>query len=66
MSDPPRKHQIDRRHEVVAVLKEERALLGKEDLEALVDGDLGLVRLNLTEVGIHGRVNYEADAQDEL
>src|SRR5207247_5399598 len=28
--------------------------------------DLGLVRLNLTEVGIHGRVNYEAVAQDEL
>src|SRR5438105_11640787 len=66
MSDPARKHQIDWRGEVVAVLKEERALLGKEDLEALVDGDLRLVGLNLAEVGINGRVEHEAVAQDEL
>ena len=66
MSDTARKYEIDRRTEVVAVFKEERALFGEEDLEALVDGDLRLIRLNLAEVGINGGIEYEAVAQDEL
>src|SRR6202008_782255 len=52
MAYAPRKDEIDRCREEVAVLEEERPLLGKEHLEALVDGDLGLVGLDLAEIRI--------------
>src|SRR5262249_34950530 len=66
MTDAPRKDEIDRCREEVAVLEEERPLLGKEHLEALVDGDLRLVRLDLAEIGIDRRIQHKTPMQDEL
>ena len=66
MGDAPRENQIDRRREEVAVLQKERTFFGKENLEALVDRDLGLVRFNLAEVGIHRCIQYKAPMQDEF
>ena len=52
--------------EVARVLDEEGALLGEEHLEALIDGDLGIVGLHLAEIGIDGPVEGEGVSQDYL
>src|SRR6476646_6334810 len=66
MSDTPGENQIDRRREEVAVLQKEGTLLGKEDFESLVDRDLGLIRFDLAEVGIHRCIEHKAPMQDEF
>ena len=64
--DPPREEQVHRRLEVARVFDEEGPLLGEEHLEAFVDGHLGLVGLDLAEVGIHRAVERERAAQHRL
>ena len=66
IDDAPRKHQIERRLKIAGVLLEERAFFRKENLEALVDRDLGIVRLNLAEVRIDGGVEHQAIFDDDL
>ena len=63
---PPRKEQRQRRGEEVGVLEEERPLLREEDLEALVDGHLRLVGLDLAEVGVDGEVQGDRVARHQL
>src|ERR1700751_1084580 len=61
-----RENKIDRAREVIAVLKKEWALFRKEHREALIDGDLRLVRFNLAEIGIDRGVKHEAVVQDKF
>src|SRR5205085_11151879 len=61
-----RKHQVDGSIEVIAVLQKKRPLLWKENLKALVDGDLRLIRLDLAEVWIHRGIQHEAIVQNEF
>jgi len=49
--------------EVPAVLHKERALFRIDDLEALVDGYLGLIRFYLAEIGIEGDIERESIPQ---
>ena len=60
------KKSVNGEREEVGVLEEERPLLGKEDLEALVDGDLRLVRLDLAEVGVQREVEGHGVARHQL
>src|SRR3954462_6417672 len=66
MADAPGEYRIDRAGEVIAVLQEKRALLGEEDFETLIDGDLRLVRFDLAEVRIDGGIEDEAVMQNEF
>src|SRR6476660_4443576 len=66
MTDVAGEHQIDRTGEVVAVLQKKWTLFGEENCEALIDGDLRLVGLDLAEVRIDCGVEHEAVVQDEL
>src|SRR6266567_8203954 len=59
VGDLAREKQIDRRGEKSGVLDEERALLREKDSEALVDGDLRVVGLDLAEIGIQCDVEGE-------
>jgi hypothetical protein len=52
--------------EKIRVLEEERAPFWKLDLEALVDGHLWLVGLDLAEVRVVGEVEHHTVAQHEL
>src|SRR5207247_2815324 len=64
--DLSRVEQVDGCLEVARVLDEEGALLGEEHLEALIDGDLGIVGLHLAEIGIDGPVEGERVSSDYL
>src|SRR5215469_546306 len=66
MSNAARKHEIDGGREEIAVFEKERPLFGKEDLEALVDCDLGLVGFYLAEIRVYGRIQHETAMQNEL
>jgi hypothetical protein len=66
IGDAAREDEVQRRLELPRVLQEEGALLGEEDLEALVRGDLGLVGLHLSEVGVRRQVEREGVLQDDL
>src|SRR6266567_1780375 len=66
MRDATREHHVDWTDEVVAVFQKERTLLGKENFEALVDGDLRLVGFDLADIGTEGGIEDEAVVQDEL
>ncbi len=57
--------QVDGRHEVAAVLDEERPHLGEIGRKALV-GNRGVVDAHLAEVGIDGGVEHQAVVQDEF
>src|SRR5262249_52076928 len=58
--------QADGRIKEGRILLKEGTLLREEDLEALVGGGLGFIRLDLTEVGIHREVEYQFVFQYEL
>ena len=57
--DPSREKQLNRCLEVIRVFEKERTLLRKLNLEALIDRDLGIVRLDLAEVRIRGYIENE-------
>src|SRR5262249_23255120 len=52
VDDSPCKNQVERTKEVVCVFKEEGPLFRKGHFEPLTDGDLWVVRLYLTEIGV--------------
>ena len=62
----PGEDQVDGGHEVVRIFQEERALLGKENLKALIHRDLRLIGLDLTEIRVDGRIQNELIFQDGL
>src|SRR4030095_9314401 len=59
-------HQVDGRREISGVLLKKRSLLGKENLESLVDSDLRFVGLHLAEIRIDSCVQDEAVLQKHL
>ena len=62
----PGEDQVDGSHEVVRIFQEERTLLGKENLKALIHRDLRLIGLDLTEIRVDGRIQNELIFQDGL
>ena len=66
IDDAAREHELGFRAEVVGVLYEKRPQLRKPHLEALVDGDLRLVGLNLAEVRVERDVQHHAVLKDEF
>ena len=66
IANVPGKHQVNRSLEVVGVFDEEGPLLREIHLEALVDGDLRLVRFHLAEIRVGGDVEHQVVMQDEL
>ena len=57
VGEGPGVNELDRRVEEVGSLEEERPLLGIEQREALIHGDLGDVRFHLREVRLDGRID---------
>src|SRR5579863_482362 len=66
MDDVARVDKQDRRAEEIRVLKKEGPELRKVDGVALVDGELGLIRFDIAEIGIDGSVEDDAVFDDEL
>ena len=66
MDDIAGVEQVDGGGEVVGVFEEKGAELGKEDGIALVDGELGLVGFDLTEVGVDRGVEDDGVLEDGL
>ena len=52
IDDAARKEEVLRRCEIAIVFEKKRAFFGKNDFEALIDGDRRIVRFHLAEVGI--------------
>ena len=61
-----REEQVHRRLEIARVLDEERSLLGEEHLEALVDGHLRIIGLDLAEVRVDSCVEGQGVAHHQL
>ncbi len=61
-----RKHKVDGRFEKAGILQKERPLLREENLEALVHGDLRLVRLYLRKVRVDGGVQHQRVLEHDL
>src|SRR5690349_13717984 len=66
IADVTREKQIHRRAEIIFVLEEEGALLGKVHGVSLIHGDQRVLGLNLAEIRIRGHVEREAITEDEL
>ena len=64
--DGSRVGHLDRRVEEVETLQEERSLLGKEDREALIHGDLRDVGFHLREIRIVGEIDSAGCARVPL
>ena len=62
----PREEQVLRSLEEPGVLDREWTLLGKEHLVTLVDGDLRLVGLDLTEIRVDGEVDGHRVLENSL
>ena len=56
----------DGRIEVAGILKEKWPQLRKVDGEALVDGELRLIGLDVAEIGVDGCVDHDAVFKDEF
>src|SRR5260370_37760183 len=57
--DPARKKQIDRGRKKTRIFNKERPLFREENREALIDGELRVVRLHLAEIRIQRNVERQ-------
>ena len=66
MNNVARVQEVDWCREVVSILKEERAQLREVHRIALIHGELRLIRLDLTKVGVDSPVDDERILKDSF
>src|SRR5207244_2549451 len=64
--NPPGEEEVQRGTKKTGVFDKERTLFWEKNFVALVNGDLRIIRFNLTEIGIHRQIDGKCVFNDDF